>query len=306
MKYQILCAACMFLILACKPGAVDTLNWTCQKRSFPAGQALVDETMEEEEERLLAAGLLSAKGGADYRALAKKLAAEDAITLSLLGDAFECKSCLWECRFREENEQSPLGLKIRSMQEGLLQEISLATVADQFLQKFDESEWENPLVKFTFLGLVHNLTEANQDKGLNIKLPPWQDGQETETKAKDRNVLRILVNAKGEALVRDEVLPLEQLQDRVKEFISNPNKRSNLADSPRQAIVALSNERSTPYDQYLKVYNTIRAAYQALWDEYARANFGKPYDETLPDSLKRVVKRAIPFVVSEAEPTGFE
>ncbi len=306
MRYPVLYAVCFCLILSCKSESVHTVNWACQKRSYPAGQVLVDETMEKEEVRLLAAGLLSTKGGASYRALAEKLAAEDAFTLSLLGASFECRSCLWECRFRDENEQSPLALKIGSMQESLLQEISLATVADQFLQNFDESDWENPLVKFTFLGLVHNLSEANQDKGLNIKLPPWQDGQETDTKAKDRNVLKILVNAEGEILVRDELLPFDQLQDKVEAFISNPNKRPHLADTPRHAIVALSNERATPYEQYLKVYNTIRAAYHALWDEYARANFGKPYDEALPDSLKHIVKRAIPFVVSEAEPTSFE
>lgn len=306
MKNIVLSSICLCFMLACQPSTMQPPSLSCQKKSFPDGQVLTDETMEKEEGRLIAAGVLQARSGTAYQALARKLAAEDAITLSQLGTTFECETCLWECRFQDENDKAPLGVKIRNMKDVLLQDLSLAAVANQFLDQFDDEEWEDPMVKFTFLGFVHNLTQPKQEKGIHIKLPAWKEGIDEATKLKNRNILSIVVNAKGEILVRDKPLPLEELTTSVKVFIGNPNRLPDLADSPRQAIIALSNERETPYKQYLMVYNTIRAAYQELWNEYALANFGQPYEESLPDSIKRAIKQAIPFVVSEAEPNAFD
>ncbi|MBX2876037.1 MAG: biopolymer transporter ExbD [Saprospiraceae bacterium] len=306
MKSQFLFVFCFFLLLGCQPKTLDTLEWECQKRSYPDAQVLANETMEKEEERLIAADVLQGSNSAAYRALAVKLAAEDAVSLLELGKAFDCKTCLWECRFQDEAEKAPLAMKIRNIMDSILQEVSLVAVADQFLSEFTDQEWENPVVKFTFLGLVHNLTQPSQEKGIHIKRPAWQEGLEAESKLKDRNILPILVNAKGEILVKGKELSVEELQLNVKAFISNPNQLPDLADSPRQAIVALSNERGTPYDQYLKVYKTIRTAYHELWNEYAIENYGKPYDDALPDSIKSIIQQAIPFMVSEAEPTDFE
>ena len=255
---------------------------------------------------MVAANILGGTKGEDYQALAERLSREDSFVQLQLTRTFECNSCLWECHFQDKDEQSPVALKVRQMKEDLLQDLSLASIGEQFLATFSPEDWDDPIVKFTFLGLLHNLSRSGEGKGLDIKLPARVDGDLEEVKKKERNILKVLVNAEGSVLVRDEELPLDELGTVVKEFIINPTAKTDLADTPRHAIIALSNEHDTPYDRYLKVYQTIREVYTELWNEYAMTNYGKPYDESLPDSIKKTIKQAIPFVVSEAESTGFD
>lgn len=304
--YHPLLFCCFYLVYSCQQAPTASSEWQCQKLSFAAEQDTLDETMEQEQARLVAAKLLKGTEGEDYQALAESLSTEASFVQLQLAKVFECKTCLWECRFQDKNEQSPVALKIRGLKEGLLQDLSLPSIGKQFLATFSPGDWGDPIVKFTFLGLLHNLSMSGEGKGLDIKLPAWVDEEEEGAEMKDRNILRILVNAAGRVLVRDKELPLDELGTVVKEFIINPNAKIDLADTPRHAIIALSNERDTPYGQYLKVYNTIREVYGQLWNEYAITNYGKPYDESLPDSIKRAIRQAIPFVVSEVEPSGFD
>ena len=73
-------------------------------------------------------------------------------------------------------------------------------------------------------------------------------------------------------------------------------------DSPGTRIVSLTHDRGTSYQQYLAVYDALKQGYQALWDEAARRQYGVLFDQLEKEQQVEIRKR-IPLVISEAEPT---
>lgn len=163
------------------------------------------------------------------------------------------------------------------------------------------------MADIAFLLLIFFLvtTTIVEDKGIMVKLPPWSEEEPDITKLKTRNVFSVLVNAQNQLLVRGEQADIEDLRERAKEFIANPQNREDLAEKPTKAIISLKNDRGTNYKTYLEVYNELKAAYSELWDELSRKKFGVPYDEDMPFAYKKAIRDEIPFVLSEAEPTSF-
>lgn len=163
------------------------------------------------------------------------------------------------------------------------------------------------MADIAFLLLIFFLvtTTIAEDKGLLVKLPPWSEEEPDITKLKTRNVYSVLVNAQNQLLVRGEPMPIGDLKDNAKEFISNPLKREDLAEKPTKAIISLKNDRGTHYGTYLEVYNELKAAYNELWDELCQKKYSVPYSDDLPIAYRRAIKAEIPFVLSEAEPTNF-
>lgn len=162
------------------------------------------------------------------------------------------------------------------------------------------------MADIAFLLLIFFLvtTQISEDRGILVKLPPWSNEPPPDLKLNSRNVWSVLVNANNDLLVRGEPTDLSKLRARTKEFISNPRKEIDKADSPSKAIVSLKNDRGTKYGTYLEVYNELQAAYNELWNELSNRKFGKEY-EFLSTEQKREVRAEIPLVLSEAEPTNF-
>jgi len=162
------------------------------------------------------------------------------------------------------------------------------------------------MADIAFLLLIFFLvtTTIQEDKGLLVKLPPWSDEPPPDMKLNARNVLSVLVNANNELLVRGEPVDIEALRVKTKEFISNPRKESDKADSPTQAIVSLKNDRGTNYKTYLIVYNELQASYRELWNEASLKKFSKEY-ELIGGEAQKAIRAEIPLVLSEAEPTSF-
>ena len=163
------------------------------------------------------------------------------------------------------------------------------------------------MADIAFLLLIFFLvtTEIVEDKGILVKLPPWSNEPPDITQLNERNVFSVLVNKDNDLLVRGEVTELADLRERAKEFITNPTNRSDLAASPKKAIISLKNDRGTEYGTYLSVYNELQAAYNELWDELAQQRYGVAYSDDLDIEVRRDIKGTIPFVLSEAEPTAF-
>jgi len=163
------------------------------------------------------------------------------------------------------------------------------------------------MADIAFLLLIFFLvtTTIVEDKGITVKLPPWSEEEPDITRLKERNVYAVLVNAQNQLLVRGQPMRIQDLKNNAKEFINNPQKRSDLAEKPTKAIISLKNDRGTNYDTYLRVYNELKAAYSELWDELSRRKFGVPYSDDLPLAYRKAIKGEIPFVLSEAEPTNF-
>lgn len=162
------------------------------------------------------------------------------------------------------------------------------------------------MADIAFLLLIFFLvtTTIVEDKGILSRLPPWSEEPPETLKFKTRNVYSILVNANNDLLVRGEPKRVEDLKDGIKEFIMNPQKLENLAESTTDAIVSLKNDRATKYGTYLEIYNEVMSAYNELRDEQANRKFGKNY-EFLDKAQKKEINAIIPLKLSEAEPTEF-
>lgn len=163
------------------------------------------------------------------------------------------------------------------------------------------------MADIAFLLLIFFLvtTTIVEDKGILVKLPPWSDEEPDITQLKERNVYSVLVNAQDQLLVRGEPMKVGELRENAKEFIMNPAKRSDLSESPKNAIISLKNDRGTSYEVYLNVYNELKGAYADLWDELSNARYGEPYTDDMPIAQRKAIRAEIPFVISEAEPTSF-
>ncbi len=162
------------------------------------------------------------------------------------------------------------------------------------------------MADIAFLLLIFFLvtTTIVEDKGVLVRLPPWSEEEPDVLKFNKRNVYSILVNANNDLLVRGEPSDVESLKDDIKEFIMNPKKREDYAESSKDAIVSFKNDRGTEYEKYLEVYNEVMAAYNELRDEVANSKFGKDY-EFLDKNQRNEVKEIVPMKLSEAEPTSF-
>jgi biopolymer transport protein ExbD len=158
------------------------------------------------------------------------------------------------------------------------------------------------MADIAFLLLIFFLvtTTILEDEGIRVRLPPYEPIPPTNLP--DKNVLSVKINAANELLVEGEELPALALRERAKEFIMNPMKLANLPSNPRKAVISLQNDRSTSYRAYLEVYNELKAAYNELWEESARVNFGKSYSD-LTIAEQKSVRKEIPLVISEADPT---
>ena len=162
------------------------------------------------------------------------------------------------------------------------------------------------MADIAFLLLIFFLvtTTIAEDKGVLMKLPPWSEDEPDNLKMKTRNVYSVLVNADNQLLVRGEGMDIERLKDNTKDFIANPRKEDDKAESPTKAIIMLKNDRGTKYKTYLSVLNEVKAAYNELRDEMSEVKYGKAYEFANKDQRK-AIRDAIPLVISEAEPTAF-
>jgi len=173
-------------------------------------------------------------------------------------------------------------------------------------------------ISFLLLTFFLLTSAINTDQGIQRRLPPPLSGNEKPPPVHKRNVLKILVNMYDQLLVNDEPMNnVEELKERTKRFLSNPNddqtmsekKLEYIAELGREAsiskgIVSLQSDRGTSYKMYIAVQNQLAAAFNELRDEYSRQFFGKTFDN-LSEDMKRGVQKVVPVSVSEAEPSNY-
>ncbi|MFK7936626.1 MAG: ExbD/TolR family protein [Saprospiraceae bacterium] len=161
------------------------------------------------------------------------------------------------------------------------------------------------MADIAFLLLIFFLvtTTITQDSGISIKLPPFVPNQEP-TPLNEDNVFTVKVNKENQLLVETEYLQLAQLRERTKAFIMNPNGLENLPSNPKNAIISLQNDRQTSYETYVEVYNELKGAYNELWNAAAQSKYQVAYVQ-LPKSQQNEIRKQIPLVISEAEPSEY-
>ena len=161
------------------------------------------------------------------------------------------------------------------------------------------------MADIAFLLLIFFLvtTTMDVDTGLVRKLPPMPEEEDIvdDSQIKARNIYVVLVNARDQLLVEEELMDISQLRSGTKAFLDNFGKNPDLSDNPQKAIISLQNDRGTSYEMYIKVQNELSAAYRELRDREAQKKYGVNYSE-LKGASKKEIRKLFPEKISEAEP----
>ncbi len=104
------------------------------------------------------------------------------------------------------------------------------------------------LADIAFLLLIFFLvaTTIDVDKGLDLVLPPI--GSEIEIAKK--NITNLLINDAGEILLDNEVVPVEEVDDIIRDKLAENDK----------LIVSVKTARKTKYDIYIRVLDQLKKA----------------------------------------------
>jgi len=162
------------------------------------------------------------------------------------------------------------------------------------------------MADIAFLLLIFFLvtTTIVNDQGIMVKLPPFEKDPPHKKQISERNILNVKINKEDALLVESENMDISQLRETTKNFILNPTQSDQLARDPKQAVVSLQNDRETSYKAYIAVYNELKAAYEELWNNRSLQIYGKDYS-LLALNEQRDIRKQIPLVISEADPTSF-
>ncbi|MDD3716237.1 MAG: biopolymer transporter ExbD [Candidatus Marinimicrobia bacterium] len=100
-----------------------------------------------------------------------------------------------------------------------------------------------------FLLLVFFLLVSNvdTDKGIGVVLPPPGD---SEIKLNPKNITMVLVNASGDVLFNDQLVPIAEISQRARELeAGNPNM-----------VFSVQTDRKTKYQDYIDVVDQLTIA----------------------------------------------
>lgn len=174
------------------------------------------------------------------------------------------------------------------------------------------------LADMAFLLLIFFLvtTTMDVDSGLERRLPQWVDPSveiDQDQQIKERNVFVVLVNRDNNLLVENEWERVENLREKAKEFMANPNNLENLPEKEpvqvpllgemmvSKGVISLRNDLDTKYGTYIAVQNELVGAINDLRNELAMEKFGKKYEDC-NEEQQDAVRAVYPSRISEAEP----
>ena len=174
-------------------------------------------------------------------------------------------------------------------------------------------------IAFTVLIFFLVVSTRDVDTGIVRVLPPMADPnvKQEDIKVKERNLLLVFVSGSGNIMAGGKVISLDALKDKAKEFILNPLDDKDLPEKKEteiempdgskwvypvsEGVVSLQNTRDTSYQVYIQVQNELTRAFNEVRDEVSMAKFGKKF-ANLDDAERKVITKAIPMKISEAEP----
>lgn len=162
-------------------------------------------------------------------------------------------------------------------------------------------------------------TSMDTDRGLARRLPepPEDKPQDDKPKIKKRNILVVYLNMYDQVMVGEELVQVNDVRRRTKEFIANPYNDEKLPEKKAkdipffgsmmitdQHVVSLQNDRTTSYDLYIQVQNELVAAYNELRNELAQEKWRKDY-AALDEEQQKAIRDVYPQRISEAEPKNY-
>ena len=174
-------------------------------------------------------------------------------------------------------------------------------------------------IAFTVLIFFLVVSTMDIDTGIVRLLPPMADPnvKQEDIKVKERNLLLVFVSGSGNIMAGGKVISLNALKDKAKEFILNPFDDKDLPEKKptdiempdgskwtypvSEGVISLQNTRDTSYQRYIEVQNELTRAFNEVRDEVAMSKFGKKFAD-LEEAERKVITKAIPMKISEAEP----
>ena len=160
------------------------------------------------------------------------------------------------------------------------------------------------LADIAFLLLIFFLvvTTIDVDTGIGLVLPPIPDDIEPPP-VRERNLMKILVNAQGMVLINEEPASVGEVRDRIKRFVDNNGEDPDLSESPDDAIVSIKTDRRTPYNVYIDMLDEVMGAYAELRHQASMDRFGVPYTSLEDNSERKAeIQDMYPKKISIAEP----
>lgn len=182
-------------------------------------------------------------------------------------------------------------------------------------------------IAFSLLIFFLVATTMNTDTGLTRMLPPMppENQKQEDVKVKERNLFLVLISGNGAIMAGtptdQQIITLNELTDRAKEFILNPMQSENLPEMKdeeiempdgskwvypvSQGVISLQTTRDTGYQSYIQVQNELTRAFNEIRDDVSERKFGSKFTD-LTEEQRSVITKAIPLKISEAEPRNIK
>lgn len=192
------------------------------------------------------------------------------------------------------------------------------------------------MADIAFLLLIFFLvaTTMSNDKGIMRQLPPMppEDMELEDNKVKQRNLMLVFVNDRGEVMAQDgrdqgrgqnfniwNPAESQRLTEKVKEFVLNPSNSEALPEMKEieldlpdnkgkikylesSGVVSLQTTRNTNYDTYIAVQDALTRAFNDVRNQASISIFNGREMNDLNDEEKAVITKAVKIKISEAEP----
>lgn len=183
------------------------------------------------------------------------------------------------------------------------------------LNKKKRTEAEIPtssMADIAFLLLIFFLvtTTIDVDTGIGMTLPPKLEEEIDPPPVKERNMLKILVNAQGQVLLEEKPASVARIREEVVTHVMNNGADEAYAESPDKAVISLKTQRGTRYEIYIDVLDEIMTGYTEIWNAEARRRGFESYEvynaarqESGDDNE---IRDTYPLNVSIAEPDPTE
>ena len=170
-------------------------------------------------------------------------------------------------------------------------------------------------IAFLLLCYFLMTTTMGSQTGLSRRLPPMPDPNQKvdDQKVNRRNIIVVKINSADRILAGSEPIDVSQLNNKIREFLTNPNNDPSLPErevkdiegfgtyAVSKGVISLQNDRGTSYQAYIAVQNELVKAINELRDEFSLKNYGKKYNR-LDEDKQKIVRNCIPSNISEAEP----
>lgn len=127
------------------------------------------------------------------------------------------------------------------------------------------------MADIAFLLLIFFLvtTTIKVDTGIGMTLPPKLKPEQQPPPVKDRNLMKVLVNAQGEVLIEEERASIGEIRKRVRRHVLNYDQKPDLSVSPDDAVISIKTDSETPYSVYIDTLDEVWMAYREIWDQIA-------------------------------------